>query len=195
MARGRLLLSLWGATFVDSLPWMGVAWVTGFVDSGLSWSTLADTALLLPAWALLWLAWAVHRTCSLLRRARGLGIPVAGDVLRGTQTHTLADIPSARIRAELSAAKRAFAVTWSDSGNRVRFRWRPFRFFSRLSAQGSVTFDEALGEVRVEVQGDRLNGRGPLFRGAAFIALCQIVRSFEPAGGPGGEHTGTGEAG
>jgi hypothetical protein len=132
----------------------------------------------------------------LVRQARGLGIPVTGDALRDTQTHTLTGVSFARIRAGLPVAERAFAVTGAAGGNPVRFRWRPFRLLSRHSAQGSVTFDEVSGEARVEVRaGDGLDGRITVFQGAVFIALCQIVRSFEPTGGPGGEHAEKGEAG
>jgi hypothetical protein len=193
MARGRVLLSLWVTTCTAILPIIGVVWVADFVDVGVSWSTPADEAGTLPVLALFCLAWAVHRTRSLSREARGLGIPVTVDALRDTQTYTLTGVPVARVRAELAVAKKASMVAEAAEGDPVRFRWRPFRLAPRVFAEGSVTFDEVSGEVRVALwAGDGLSDWFRLFRGAVFIALCQTARCLTPGEAPGG-YEGAGE--
>ncbi|MGW3143908.1 hypothetical protein ACWDG1_04305 [Streptomyces sp. NPDC001177] len=170
---GRLLPALWLTALAHSVPLMLLQALMGFVDDGISWSTAAEAASSLPVFAVLSFGCAVCRARALTRRARGTGIPVTADALRDTQSHTFQGVPFPLIRAELAAAERAFAVLGADAGNPVRLRWRPFR--SRMSVQASVTFDEASGDTRLQVSaGDEL----PLLhQGAAFVALCQMVRS------------------
>jgi predicted small secreted protein len=178
--RLRLLTVLTLTVFVDMAPLLMLQVVLAFVDDGVSWSTAADAAVFLPAVALLSLVLAACQTVALIRRARGTGIPVTAEALNATQTHTLQEVPFPRIRAELGDGKRGFAVVRADGGNRVLLRWRPYR--TRMSVQVSVTFDELSGEARMKVYA----GDGPQWtplqhRGAAFVALCQIVRSVTPA--------------
>ncbi|MFF7470189.1 hypothetical protein [Streptomyces sp. NPDC008092] len=145
------------------------------VDDGIAWRALGEAAQAVTAWLLLSVLWAAWRTRSLVRVARGLGIEVSADALNGTQTHTLTGIPLARVRAGLGVARRASEVR---GGNPVDFRWRPFR--SRASADGTVAYVESTGETHVEVRaGRRLGADVLLFRGAAFITLCQLVRTLE----------------
>ncbi|MGX1549430.1 hypothetical protein [Streptomyces adustus] len=173
------------ATFVQALPLMAVNVLVDLVDDGVSWSAPADALGFLLVDALLSLAWAAYRTRSLARWARGLGLPVTEDILRGDQAYTLTGVPFTRVRAELCVSDRVFALTGADDGNPVRFRWRLRR--ARRSAQASVTFDETLGAARVEVRMVEEPADLALFQGTAFITLCQIVRALEPADAPGGK--------
>ncbi|MFJ3302406.1 hypothetical protein ACIPSA_04660 [Streptomyces sp. NPDC086549] len=171
--RGRLLAALWRAALGHGVPLMLLQAVSSFIDDGVSWSTLYEVVLLLPVYAVLAFVFAAFRTRSLARRARGTGIQVTVDALKDTQTHTLQGTPFPCIRAELSGAERAFAAVGADGGNPVLLRWRPFRF--RMSVDASVTFDEASGEARLKVSA--AEGLPLLHHGAAFVALCQMVRS------------------
>ncbi|MER5786855.1 hypothetical protein [Streptomyces sp. NPDC001980] len=173
--RRGLFVRLLRSTFADFAPLMVIMCVIVFIDDGIAWPTLGEAAQIVGVWLLLSLLWAAWRTRSLVRVARGLGIEVSANALNGTQTHTLTGIPLSRVRAELGVARRASEV---GGGNPVGFQWRPFR--NRASADGTVTCDESTGEARVEVRaGRRLGTDVVLFRGAAFIALCQIVRTLE----------------
>ncbi|MFG2936196.1 hypothetical protein [Streptomyces sp. NPDC048282] len=148
--------------------------VLDLVDQGFSLTILrhlAGYAVVFFAFALLW---AGCRTGLLVRRARVLGVEAGERLLDITQTHTLTGVPFDQVRAELGAARRASDV---GDGNPVDFRWRLYR--TRLSVDGSVTFDDASGEARVEVRAPEHLGSGVL-RGAAFTALCQIVRTLRP---------------
>ncbi|MFD4603625.1 hypothetical protein ACFWPQ_37065 [Streptomyces sp. NPDC058464] len=171
----RLFLRLSLRTFVDSVPVMVPPCVFAFVDDGLAWSTLREVSAIPVAMALLSPLWAAWRTRSLVRAARGLGIPVSENALDRTQTHTLTGIPLSLVRTELRAARRASEV---GDGNPVGFSWRPFR--GKASADGSVTYDEASGETRVELHaGKGLRTDTAVFHGAVFLALCQTVRTIE----------------
>ncbi|GGM92637.1 hypothetical protein [Streptomyces fuscichromogenes] len=173
--RRRLFLRLSLKTFTGAVPMTVTLCVISFVQDGLSWSTLRDTTGIPLASAALSPLWAAWRTRSLVRAARGLDIPVSENALDRTQTHILTGVPLPLVRAELGAARRASGVR---GGNPVDFSWRPFR--GRTYADGSVTYDETSGETRVEVHaGKRLGTDTPLFQGAVFLALCQIVRTLE----------------
>ncbi|MEW1779332.1 hypothetical protein [Streptomyces sp. NPDC086777] len=173
--RRRLFVRLLRSTFADFVSLMLTMCVIAFIDDGITWSALGEAAQLGLVWLLLSLLWAAWRTRSLVRVARGLGVEVSANALNGTQTHTLSGIPLSRVRAELDLARRASEV---GGGNPVRFGWRPFR--SRACADGTATYVESTGETHVEVRaGRRLGADVVLFRGAAFIALCQIVRTLE----------------
>lgn len=176
----RLLAVLTLTVFVDMAPLLALQLVLAFVDDGVSWSTAADATVFLPAFAFLALVFAACRTLALAHRARGTGIPVTAAALNATQTHTFQGMSFPRIQAGLNSAERAFAVIRADGGNRLLLRWRPFR--TRLSVRVSVTFDELSGEPRMEVSASDGPYWSPLLhRGAAFVALCQIVRSVTPA--------------
>ncbi|MFJ3770477.1 hypothetical protein ACIPX0_02130 [Streptomyces sp. NPDC090075] len=148
--------------------------VLDLVDEGFSLTTLRDMAGYPLAWLGLSLLWAGGRTGLLVRRARDLGVEAGEQLLDTTQNHTLTGIPFDRVRAELGATRRASDV---GDGNPVDFRWRLYR--TRLSAAGSVTVDDASGEALVEVRASEHLGSG-ILRGAAFTALCQIVRTLRP---------------
>jgi hypothetical protein len=184
MAQRLRLLSVLALTvFVDMAPLLVLQAVLAFVDDGVSWPTAADAAVFLPAVAFLALILAACQTVALAHRARGTGIPVTAKALNATQTHTLQGVPFPHIRAGLGGGKRGFAVVRADGGNRVLLRWRPFR--TRMSVQVSVTFDELSGEARMKVSASDGPNWTPLqHRGAAFVALCQIVRTVTPADAP-----------
>ncbi|MGW2819618.1 hypothetical protein ACWC24_01215 [Streptomyces sp. NPDC001443] len=184
MVHGGLRTRIWATTFVRVLPLMAVDVVIGLVAEGVSWRTPADVFLFLLVDALFSLVRAVHRARSLARWTRGLGLPVTEDLLRDDRAHTLTGTPFDRIRAELRASDRVFALAGADGGNPVRFR-RRLRGVRR-SAQASVTFDEALGAARVEVRVGEGLADLALFQGVALVALCQIVRTLEPADASGG---------
>ncbi|MFK0151769.1 hypothetical protein ACIQVL_06765 [Streptomyces sp. NPDC090499] len=173
--RRKLFLRLSLRTFTDAVPLTVTVCIMAFVDDGLAWSTLREAAGIPVAAALFSPLWAAWRTRSLVRAARGLGIPVSERALDRTQTHTLTGLPLSLVRAELGASRRASEVR---GGNPVDFSWRPFR--GKASADGSVTYDEASGETRVELHaGKRLATDTPVFQGAVFLALCQTVRTLE----------------
>ncbi|MFJ9560715.1 hypothetical protein ACIRQQ_11810 [Streptomyces fuscichromogenes] len=172
--RRRLFLRLSLKTFTGAVPLMVTICVISFIDDGLSWSTLRDMTGIPPASAALSLLWAAWRTRSMVRAARGLDIPVSESALDRTQTHILTGVPLPLVRAEPGAARRASEVR---GGNPVDFSWRPFR--GRTYADGSVAYDETSGESRVEVRADGGLGTGsPVLLGAAFLALCQTVRTL-----------------
>ncbi|MHB9861670.1 hypothetical protein [Streptomyces sp. YIM S03343] len=182
--RLRLLSALALIAFVDMAPGLAGPALLTFVDDGVSWSTMADAAVFLPIFALLSLVLAVCRAAALARRARDTGIPLTADALNVTQTHALQGVPFPHIRAELGSGKRGFAVAGANDGNRVLLRWRPFR--TKTTVRVSVIFDEPSGEARMQVTATEGPNRTPLLRrGAAFVALCQIVRSVTPADGAG----------
>ncbi|MEV7321661.1 hypothetical protein [Streptomyces sp. NPDC093970] len=173
--RRGLFVRLLRSTFADFLPSLFIIWVLNSVNNGLTWSTAGEAALLVPVQLLFALAWAAWRTRSMERAARGLGVEVSVHALDGIQAHTLTGVPLSRVRAGLGAAPRAVET---GGGNPVRFRWRPFR--SRVSADGTVAYEESTGETRVEVRaGRRLRSDSVFLRGAVFIALCQVVRTLE----------------
>ncbi|MGY4927433.1 hypothetical protein [Streptomyces sp. 900105755] len=173
--RRGLFVRLLRSTFADFAALTIIVCGIALVDEGIAWRALGEAAQIVAVWLLLSLLWAAWRTRSLVRVARGLRIEVSANALNGTQTHTLTGIPLSRVRAELGVARRASEVR---GGNPVDFRWRPFR--NRASADGTVAYVESTGETHVEVRaGRRLGADVVLFRGAAFIALCQIVRTLE----------------
>ncbi|MFF2365379.1 hypothetical protein ACFVU0_22170 [Streptomyces sp. NPDC058122] len=182
MAGRELLPSIWVTTFVHLLPFTAMSCLLDSIGDGTSWDTLAEVVIRLLCCALFSPAWANWRARSLTRRARKPGIPVDGGALHDAQTHTVTGLPSDLIRTELGEDGRASDLKEADGGNTVRFRWRPFALFERLSSHGSLIFDEASREARVEVRaGERLKHRVTLHQGAAFIALCQIVECLESA--------------
>ena len=184
----RLMSVLALTVFVDVAPLLVLQAVLDFVNDGASWSTAADAVMLLPAFALIVLVFAACRTAALAHRARGTGIPVTADALNTTQTHTFHGVPFDRIRADLSGGERAVAVVGAADGSRLQLRWLPFP--SRKSVAVSVTFDEFSEEARVRVSAGESPLRTTLLRrGAAFVALCQIVRSVTAADEPAGTVT------
>ncbi|MGW1621859.1 hypothetical protein [Streptomyces sp. NPDC002172] len=173
--RRGLFVRLLRSTCADFAALAIIVCGVALIDDGFAWRALGEAAQIVAVWLLLSLLWAAWRTRSLVRVARGLRIEVSANALNGTQTHTLTGIPLSRVRVELGVARRASEV---GGGNPVGFRWRPFR--SRASADGTVTYVESTGEAYVEVRaGRRLGVDVVVFRGAAFIALCQIVRTLE----------------
>ncbi|MFI2200925.1 hypothetical protein ACH47Z_09145 [Streptomyces sp. NPDC020192] len=168
----RLLGKLWLATMAGFLPLMVLMPLKIVVNDGLSWATAGEVALqpFVTAFVSLLLALYVHGT--LLRRARGTGIPVTAQALAPTQEHTVPSDRAVRLRSGLSTSDRAWDVV---SGDQLHFRWRPFR--GRRSVMGSVTFDETSGEGCLRLEADKaLMGRPGLRGASAFVALCQIVR-------------------
>lgn len=147
-------------------------YVLDLVDEGLSLTALRHLAGYAVFWLAFSLLWAGRRTRSLVRRARDLGVEAGEQLLDTTQSHTLTGVPFDRVRAELGAARRASDV---GDGNPVDFRWHLYR--TRLFATGSVTFDGASGEARVEVRTSE-DLRSGILRGTAFTALWQIVRTL-----------------
>lgn len=172
--RRRLFVLLLRGAGGDAAVPILTAYVLDLVDAGLSLTALRHVVGYAVFWLAFSLLWAGWRTRSLVRRARGLGVEAGEQLLDTAQSHTLTGIPFDRVRAELGAARRASDV---GDGNPVGFRWRLYR--TRLAAQGSVTFDDASGEARVEVRAPDHLGSG-ILRGAAFTALCQIVRTLRP---------------
>ncbi|MFF7983490.1 hypothetical protein ACFZDK_30980 [Streptomyces sp. NPDC007901] len=172
--RRRLFVRLLRGAGGDSVVPVLTLCVLDLVDQGFSLTTLRHLAGYAVAFLALALLWARCRTGLLVRRARDLGVAAGEHLLDATQSHTLTGVPFDRIRAELGAARRASDV---GDGNPIEFRWRPYR--TRLSAEGSVTFDDASGETHVEVRAPEHLGSGVL-GGAAFTAVCQIVRTLRP---------------
>ncbi|MEU9341506.1 hypothetical protein AB0D74_09825 [Streptomyces sp. NPDC048278] len=173
--RRRLLARMLRHAFADS-AWLALlVCVVAVLSNGFAWSTLNEVAVFLLVCFLLSALRAAWRVRSLVRAARGLGIPVSESVLDRTQTYTLTGVPLSFVRAELGAAPRASEV---GDGNPLGFHWRPFR--GRATADGTVAFDESSGEARIEVRaGKGLTTDAPLNHGAVFLALCQIVRTLE----------------
>ncbi|MGW0209720.1 hypothetical protein ACWDZ8_29375 [Streptomyces sp. NPDC003233] len=168
----RLLGRLWLATMSGVLSLMILLTALGAVDDGLSWSTVADLTLPPALWAFVGFLFALYVYGTLLRRARGTGIPVSVEALAACQEYVLGAGRAARLKADLPASERAWDVL---SGEELHFRWRPFR--GRRSVTGTVTFDDASGEARMRIHADESLMSGPGLRGAsAFVALCQIVR-------------------
>ncbi|MFG2961713.1 hypothetical protein ACGFZS_00365 [Streptomyces sp. NPDC048288] len=172
--RRRLFVRLLRGACGDSVGPLLTLCVLELVDEGFSPTTLRHLAGYPVVFLALALLWAGCRTGLLVRRARGLGVEAGDRLLDATQSHTLTGVPFDRIRAELGAARRASDV---GDGNPVDFRWRLYR--TRLFAPASVTFDDSSGEARVEVRASEHLGSG-ILRGAAFTALCQIVRTLRP---------------
>ena len=173
--RRRLFARMLRHTFADGVGLMLTLCVIAFPFDGFAWSTLGEVAEFSLVWFLFSVLTAAWRVRSLVRAARGLGIPVSASALDPTQTHTLTGVPLSLVRAELGAAPRASEV---GDGNPLGFRWHPFR--GRATADGSVALDESSGEARIEVRAGRgLTTSGPLTHGAVFLALCQIVRTLE----------------
>ncbi|MBW8794057.1 MAG: hypothetical protein JF597_10810 [Streptomyces sp.] len=171
--RRRLFARLLRRGFVDFVPLVLGMYVIAVIDDGLTWPALREATALPAVVALTCPLWAAWRTRSLVRRARELGVEATGRLLDGTQTHTVTGIPFDRVRARLEAARRASDLT---AGNPLRFRWHPYR--TRASVQGEVAYDTVAGEAHVEVRTSGNLEHG-LFRGAAFTALCEIVRTVE----------------
>ncbi|MFG3287589.1 hypothetical protein ACGF3G_02075 [Streptomyces sp. NPDC048179] len=172
--RRRLFVRLLRGACADFAAPVLLLCVLDLVDKGFSLATLRGMAGYPVAWVGFPLLWAGCRTGLLGRRARDLGVEAGEQLLDATQSHTLTGVPFDRVRAELGSARRASGV---GDGNPVDFRWRLYR--TRLSAAGSVTFDDASGETHVEVRAPEHLGSGVL-QGAAFTALCQIVRTLRP---------------
>ncbi|MEV5955485.1 hypothetical protein AB0M11_17240 [Streptomyces sp. NPDC051987] len=169
--RRRLFARLLRRGFVDSVPLVLGMYVIAVMDEGLTWSALREATALPAVVAVACPLWAAWRTRSLVRCARELGVEATEGLLDGTQTHTVTGIPLDRVRARLEAARRASDLT---GGNPLRFRWHPYR--TRVSVQGEVAYIAVTGEAHVEVSAAGNLEHG-LFRGAAFTALCAIVRA------------------
>ncbi|MEU6274368.1 hypothetical protein ABZ871_18465 [Streptomyces populi] len=177
----KLLMEFWRAAAVKFVPAMLLLSAMDFVDEGLTWHSVGGTLVLRPLlWAVMSLGWAAVGMRLLRRRARAAGVALSAEALDDRQKHVLRptrvqDGWQERVRERLAASERSSLVVERGSGE-IRFRWRPGRL--DRSVRGSMSFDEPSGAVVLDVHGDEtLPGVAGLGKGAAFTALCQMVRA------------------
>ena len=144
-------------------------------QDGITWGEAGEDVVL---WAAASVVWAVVASLLLRRRARRAGVTLTPDALADRQTRQLRVLRplvgwSDRMRTELKASDRV-AVTAEKGREEIWFRWRPGRHGHTV--WGSITFDEPLGTVLVDLrEGEAYTGISGVRRGASFVALCQLA--------------------